>query len=141
MVKILKPTWMQGNIIAAFYDGNLWSNNILTINVATYNKTLEFDNQNLESAINFKLLNENKLVVSLKSKTGIIKSDEAEILFSDLDYHILEDEDYLIVKIAFDVPKNELNIKEGNYYYMIFFENSEKLKTDFTEHEIQIFKF
>ena len=139
-MKVNKPTWMKGNVIGAFHNGNFWNNNIFEIHVAVYNEDKTVGDKTIQAAIEFKFANDIKLIASLITNQAILQS-EAEILEEiEIDYQFLDDDNSIMLKISFDLEKDNINGKIGNHYFIILFENEKALITSLTNNGIIINK-
>ncbi|MFN3755226.1 hypothetical protein [Flavobacterium sp.] len=140
-MKVNKPTWRNGNVVGAFYNGMLWNNNIFQIHVAIYNKNKIINEETFEAAIEFKFNDNLKLIASLKTRNALLKSEEKILDRFSIDYQILDDgNSFIMLKISFDISSNEAEIKTGNHYFIILFENNKTLVSTLNESGIVIEK-
>ena len=137
-MKINKPTWMKGNIIGAFHNGNLFSNNISEILIAVYNDNKIIENEVFEAAIEFKFENDIRLIASLKSKSAVLKTEGKILDEFQIDYQFSNDDNSIMLKLSFDIKNDKINIPTGNHYFIVIFEKNEKLISSLIEKGIPI---
>lgn len=137
MAKINNPTATKGNIVAAFYNNDLWKNLSLGINLVNLEKKYVVGNEIYFAIISYNLSKNVKAKFNLNLENGILNYQDNLLNIENIDYVVLVDRDFTIIKISFDLAKQFGDLKKGNYYYMLFFKNHVEINNLLRDTETQ----